>query len=62
MKSAFVGVRLPPELLKQIDALAEDDFATRSTVIRFLIEKGISNDRNQSASVLEARRGAPIGL
>ena len=44
-KDPFVGVRLPTELISQIDAIAMKSKVTRSEAIRQLLEAGLSKKR-----------------
>jgi Ribbon-helix-helix protein, copG family len=41
----FVGLRMPPRLVKQIDKWARDHGITRSEAIRNLVGKGLSARR-----------------
>ncbi len=56
VRQEAVGVRLPKELLRQIEQLSKEDQEDRSTIIRKLVILGYSNLRKDKA-VTKYRRG-----
>ena len=51
MKQEAIGIRLPREVLKQIEQLSKEDMEDRSTVIRKLVIIGYSSLRKEKAAV-----------
>ena len=50
MKQEAIGIRLPRDVLKQIERLSKEDMEDRSTVIRKLVIIGYSNLRKEKAA------------
>ncbi len=50
MKQEAIGIRLPKEVLKQIEQLSKEDMEDRSTVIRKLVIIGYSSLRKEKAA------------
>ena len=43
--NSFVGLKCPPELLREVDKLARRKFISRSDAIRSLLGQGIDRER-----------------
>ena len=56
MKQEAIGIRLPKELLKQIEQLSKEDREDRSTIIRKLVIIGYINLKKEKA-VVKYRKG-----
>ena len=50
MKQEAIGIRLPRDVLKQIEQLSREDMEDRSTVIRKLVIIGYSSLRKEKAA------------
>ena len=50
MKQQAIGIRLPKDVLKQIESLSREEMEDRSSVIRKLVIIGYSNLRKEKAA------------
>ena len=52
--ASFVGLKCPPELLRDLDRLARGRFLSRSDAIRSLLRQGIDRERERDLREVEA--------